>query len=351
MTMKKILIIFLSFILAISCSDNNVIDPLKQQDKENIGGGGHLNNYGNGDLIENGSSDAGSITAFINKHAGIYYADGAIEFKLKDGKLYQLPDWKYSEVNIADGVIVEPNGIKMQISNRRGDGTIEVLNFANNGLSSYSSFVLEKDADIDTTMNQVAKFDSLKSFKGTFKEYNAQSKNFSSKFLSISDDGTVYFKEAISGSGRVYINNGDLVIIDNDNNKNIVKFKEGNFVYRKFTRSIDTDTTINTFSVSRDFVESLDKSKYEGVGIKVEFNKFIPDYDNNKTEVEYEGTVKTTIETVGASKALIQRPTKYCVLKGNTLYRFNGNRIDFTLTFNGDKSEAAYSKGGTLNRL
>lgn len=341
MTIKKILIIFLSLMLAISCSDKNVNDPL-QTEEENVGGGGHLKDYGNGDLIANGSDDASSISAFINKYSGIYYADGSIEFKLKEGKLYQIPGWRYYEVDITEGVKV--GGIKMQISNRRGDGTIEVLNFANNGLSSYSSFVLEKDSAVDTTMNNIGKIDSLANYSGTFKEYDAKNKNYGSKFLSIGEDGTIYFKEAVNGSGRVYMSNGDLVIVDNSDNKNVVKFNSDIVVYRKFTRSSDIDTTLNTFSVSKDFVESLNKTKYEGDNIKVEFSKFIPDYDDKKTEGEYEGAIKTTIN------GLIQRPTKLCVLKGNTLYRFDGNRIAWTLTFNGDKSEASYSKGGTLNR-
>lgn len=346
MTKKKIFIIFLSLIIAVSCSDNNISNPTRKQMTELAGGGGHLKDYGNGDLIENGNSDADSISAFINKYSGVYYGDGAIEFKLKDGKLYQLPGWIYSEIDTTEGIIVEPNGVKMQISNRKNDGKIEVLNFANNGLSSYSSFVLEKDTAVDTTMQKIGQFDSLKSFKGTFKEYDG--KNYSSKFLSIGEDGAVYFKEAVNGSGRVYMSNGDLIIVDNSDNKNIVKFKEGNFVYRKFTRSGNVDTTQNTYSVTKDFVESLGETKYEheSQGIKIEFTKFIPDYDNNKTDVVNAGTVKTTINN--GTRDIIERPTKYCVLKGNTLYRFSGNRVDWSLTFNADRSNASYSKGGTL---
>lgn len=87
---KKILIIFLSFILAVGCK-NKTVDPTQG----NVGGGeetggGHLNNYGNGDLIENGKSDTNSIKEFLNKYQGVYYSSGKVTYKAKDGKLYKM---------------------------------------------------------------------------------------------------------------------------------------------------------------------------------------------------------------------------------------------------------------------
>ena len=118
MTIKKLLIIFLSLTLAISCS-NDATDPNQQiGGGENPGGGGQLNDYGNGDLIENGSSDANDIANFINKYSGIYYESGKVKYKLKDGKLYENKSWEFTEVT--NGIIVQPNGNKMQISNLGG---------------------------------------------------------------------------------------------------------------------------------------------------------------------------------------------------------------------------------------
>ena len=345
MTIKRLLIIFLSLMLAISCS-NDATDPMNQQQEnpEQPGGGGHLNDYGNGSLIEGGSSDAGDIASFINKYAGVYYESGKVTYKLKDGKLYENQSWDFTE--ITEGIIVQPNGNKMQISNRGGLGTIEVLNFrregdGRDGFSSYSAYILTRDTAIDTSMSKVGKEESLRDYSGTFKELSG------SAFLSIDSEGNIYFKEAVTGSGRVYTDNGNLVIVDNSNNKNVVQFKEG--VYRKYTRSSpETDTTVNSSSVTTDFIEDLGETKYDGGIITIEFNKF--DAINPAGVKEYPGGVKIYNKNNG----IYTKAAKTSILKGKTLTVYdNGSKVKvaWTLTFNDDYSAADFVQNGQTTTL
>ncbi len=344
MTMKKILIIFLSLIIAVGCSSK--LDPNELEESIEVGGGGQLNDYGNGDLIENGSEDASQISAFINKYEGIYYLDGQVKYKLKNGKLYENRSWQFTEVT--SGITVEPNGVKMQISNLGDEGKIEVLNFrrqgdSKDGFSSYSSFILTKEDSVDTSMHKIGQSASLTSFKGTYKSSKGE------KFLSIDDAGNIYFKQAVSGS-HVSIKGKDLTIADNYN-KSVIKFKEGNTVYRKYARSGDDDVTVYSCSVTRDFIESLGEVAYANNDSKIEvkLNKFKEDPNNDKTEQSYPGGISTKVP--GYTK----KDTKYAILKGNTITVFESKyKVNYTLTFNQDKSECVYTKGGstvTLNRL
>lgn len=326
---KKILIIFLSFILAVGCK-NKTVDPTQGNVGGEETGGGHLNNYGNGDLIENGKSDTNSIKEFLNKYQGVYYSSGKVTYKAKDGKLYKNGAWDFSEMTF-EGITVEPNGVKMQISNFRSSGTIEVLNFADNGYSSFSSYILQK-VNLDTSsMNKVASFSSLANFKGTFKELNGDA-----KFLSIDESGNIYFKEQVSAT-KVFMQNGDLVIVDNANNKNIVKFKEGNFVYRKYSRS-DTDTTVYSASVSKDFIDNLGVVSYSLGSDKIQLNKF--KHGNDTVETLHWGGIQI-------QSSIYEAVTKRAILKGKTITIFNtqGNKIERTITFNDDNSAATYKYG------
>lgn len=326
---KKILIIFLSFILAVGCK-NKTVDPTQGNVGGEETGGGHLNNYGNGDLIENGKSDTNSIKEFLNKYQGVYYSSGKVTYKAKDGKLYKNDAWDFSEMTF-EGITVEPNGVKMQISNFRSSGTIEVLNFADNGYSSFSSYILQK-VNLDTSsMNKVASFSSLANFKGTFKELNGDA-----KFLSIDESGNIYFKEQVSAT-KVFMQNGDLVIVDNANNKNIVKFKEGNFVYRKYSRS-DTDTTVYSASVSKDFIDNLGVVSYSLGSDKIQLNKF--KHGNDTVETLHWGGIQI-------QSSIYEAVTKRAILKGKTITIFNtqGNKIERTITFNNDYSAATYKYG------
>ena len=323
---KKILIIFLSFILAVGCK-NKTVDPTQGNVGGEETGGGHLNNYGNGDLIENGKSDTNSIKEFLNKYQGVYYSSGKVTYKAKDGKLYKNEAWDFSEMTF-EGITVEPNGVKMQISNFRSSGTIEVLNFADNGYSSFSSYILQK-VNLDTSsMNKVASFSSLANFKGTFKELNGDA-----KFLSIDESGNIYFKEQVSAN-KVFMQNGDLVIVDNANNKNIIKFKEGNFVYRKYSRS-DTDTTVYSASVSKDFIDNLGVVSYSLGSDKIQLNKF--KHGNDTVETLHWGGIQI-------QSSIYEAVTKRAILKGKTITIFNtqGNKIERTITFNDDNSAATY---------
>ena len=326
---KKILIIFLSFILAVGCK-NKTVDPTQGNVGGEETGGGHLNNYGNGDLIENGKSDTNSIKEFLNKYQGVYYSSGKVTYKAKDGKLYKNGAWDFSEMTF-EGITVEPNGVKMRISNFRSSGTIEVLNFADNGYSSFSSYILQK-VNLDTSsMNKVASFSSLANFKGTFKELNGDA-----KFLSIDESGNIYFKEQVSAT-KVFMQNGDLVIVDNANNKNIVKFKEGNFVYRKYSRS-DTDTTVYSASVSKDFIDNLGVVSYSLGSDKIQLNKF--KHGNDTVETLHWGGIQI-------QSSIYEAVTKRAILKGKTITIFNtqGNKIERTITFNDDNSAATYKYG------
>ena len=327
---KKILIIFLSFILAVGCK-NKTVDPTQGNvGGEETGGGGHLNNYGNGDLIENGKSDTNSIKEFLNKYQGVYYSSGKVTYKAKDGKLYKNDAWDFTEMTF-EGITVEPNGVKMQISNFRSSGTIEVLNFADNGYSSFSSYILVKDATVDTSMNKVITISTLANWKGTFKELNGDA-----KFLSIDESGNIYFKEQVSAN-KVFMQNGDLVIVDNANNKNIIKFKEGNFVYRKYSRS-DTDTTVYSASVSKDFIDNLGVVSYSLGSDKIQLNKF--KHGNDTVETLHWGGIQI-------QSSIYEAVTKRAILKGKTITIFNtqGNKIERTITFNDDNSAATYKYG------
>ena len=326
---KKILIIFLSFILAVGCK-NKTVDPTQGNVGGEETGGGHLNNYGNGDLIENGKSDTNSIKEFLNKYQGVYYSSGKVTYKAKDGKLYKNDAWDFTEMTF-EGITVEPNGVKMQISNFRSSGTIEVLNFADNGYSSFSSYILQK-VDLDTSsMNKVTTISTLANSKGTFKELNN-----GAKFLSIDESGSIYFKEQVSAN-KVFMQNGDLVIVDNANNKNIVKFKEGNFVYRKYSRS-DTDTTVYSASVSKDFIDNLGVVSYSLGSDKIQLNKF--KHGNDTVETLHWGGIQI-------QSSIYEAVTKRAVLKGKTITVFNtqGNKIERTITFNDDYSAATYKYG------
>lgn len=327
---KKILIIFLSFILAVGCK-NKTVDPTQGNVGGEETGGGHLNNYGNGDLIENGKSDTNSIKEFLNKYQGVYYSSGKVTYKAKDGKLYKNDAWDFFEMPF-EGITVEPNGVKMQISNFRSYGTIEVLNFADNGYSSFSSYILVKDTAVDTSMNKVTTISTLANSKGTFKELNGDA-----KFLSIDESGNIYFKEQVSAN-KVFMQNGDLVIVDNANNKNIVKFKEGNFVYRKYSRS-DTDTTVYSASVSKDFIDNLGVVSYSLGSDKIQLNKF--KHGNDTVETLHWGGIQI-------QSSIYEAVTKRAVLKGKTITVFNtqGNKIERTITFNDDNSVATYTYKG-----
>lgn len=326
---KKILIIFLSFILIVGCK-NKTVDPTQGNVGGEETGGGHLNNYGNGDLIENGKSDTNSIKEFLNKYQGVYYSSGKVTYKAKDGKLYKNDAWDFSEMTF-EGITVEPNGVKMQISNFRSSGTIEVLNFADNGYSSFSSYILVKEDTIDTSMNKVTTIGTLANSKGTFKELNG-----GAKFLSIDESGNIYFKEQVSAN-KVFMQNGDLVIVDNANNKNIVKFKEGNFVYRKHSRS-DTDTTVYSASVSKDFIDNLGVVSYSLGSDKIQLNKF--KHGNDTVETLHWGGIQI-------QSSIYEAVTKRAILKGKTITIFNtqGNKIERTITFNDDNSAATYKYG------
>lgn len=325
---KKILIIFLSFILAVGCK-NKTVDPTQGNVGGEETGGGHLNNYGNGDLIENGKSDTNSIKEFLNKYQGVYYSSGKVTYKAKDEKLYKNDAWDFFEIPF-EGITVEPNGVKMQISNFRSSGTIEVLNFADNGYSSFSSYILVKEDAVDTSMNKVTTISTLANSKGTFKELNDD------KFLSIDESGNIYFKEQVSPT-KVFMQNGDLVIVDNFNNKNIVKFKEGNFVYRKYSRS-DTDTTVYSASVSKDFIDNLGVVSYSLGSDKIQLNKF--KHGNDTVETLHWGGIQI-------QSSIHEAVTKRAVLKGKTITVFNtqGNKIERTITFNDDYSAATYKYG------
>lgn len=337
MTMKKILIIFLSLMLAVSCSSKLAPTDLEQSE-EGIGGGGHLNDFGNGELIENGKTDSSSISAFVNQYVGIYYVDGQVKYKLKDGKLFEITGNEFSEIK--NGITV--GGNKMQISNHGNSGKIEVLNFANNGLSSYSSFILVKSDTVDTSMTKVGTIGSLAQYKGTYKEFNG------GNFLSIGDNGEIYFKESISSAG-VYMQGDDLVIV-NSKNKIVIKLKD--IVYRKYARSGNADSTVYSCSKTTDFIESLGETKYKSGNITVEFNKFAFTTDNG-VEKAYIGGIQHVDSAAENGKGIKNIFTKKAVLKGNTLTVIESKyEIDFTLTINGDT--ATYKKGDktiTLNKI
>ena len=346
MTMKKILIIFLSLMLAVSCASK--LAPVAQ-DFSQEGGGGHLNDFGNDDLIDPGKGDdtTDTVGSFINKYAGLYYESGKVTYKLYNGKLYENTGWRFEE--ISNGITVDPNGNKMQISNKGGLGTIEVLNFRKegddkDGFSRHHLNILTRDDSVveHLVSGKVATYPELRDYKGTYKDINGNA------FLSIDSDGGVFFKETLRiGYYGLDKTSGDLFIIDKDNTKNIIKLQEG--VYKKYSRT-GQDVSVDSSSVTRDFIESLGEVQYTDNNIYIEFNKFDQASSTAFGKVEsFPGGVKIVQNGTGGSKV-----GKRSILKGKTLTVYNegnGKTIDWTLTFNEDNSIATYDKGGVKLNL
>lgn len=262
--MKKLITLFLAVALtvAVSCS-NEKLDPNLSQ-SQSSGADLITTNGGNGSTGGNGSgggvsTNPGDIAAFINKYAGVYYTPDVVKvyYKLREGKIWGAVD----DFNGASDLLevpaqaVMPSAQKLQISNY-AKGTIEVLNFKDDGLDSYVNFILEKVSDEAQSngMKHIGIAGKLISYAGTYKSVYDKI----DQFVAIDREGNVYFHETVD-KGKLFqsVDGKQLMIIDKDGVRNTMIFEQG--VYRKFSLNTieDVDTTAIVCEVTKDFIEDI----------------------------------------------------------------------------------------------
>lgn len=333
---KKLLIIFLGLMLAIGCSNENLDPNLSQVQEEGPKDADLITTNGSGS-----STDTVTIANFINKYSGLYYANNNIKYKLKDGKVM---NYYNKEVTGVQAVM----GNKMQISNY-SDGKIDVLNFSENGFTSYVSYILEKvsdTADIEG-LKYLGQSSKMGNNVGTYKSVYDKI----DKFLAIASDGKIYYYEDL-GNGRVFqsADGKQLMIIDNDGNRNTMIFEQG--VYRKYNFDPkDVDKTGEWFKRNKELIDDLVKKNgvdtmiYEGKG-----------YDGTRATIKL--TSSGYIELVSTGNAIpiigsaaIWDVPEQTIVVGNTLRIM---RFGATLTLADDLSTLTYkdNKGYefTINR-
>lgn len=266
--MKKLITLFLAVALtvAVSCS-NEKLDPNLSQSQS---GGADLITTNGGNGSGGGvSTNPGDIAAFINKYAGVYYTPDVVKvyYKLREGKVWgEVSDFNgASDLLEVPAQAVMPSAQKLQISNY-AKGTIEVLNFKDDGLDSYINFILEKVSDEAQSngMKHIGIAGKLISYAGTYKSVYDKI----DKFLAIDKEGNVYFHETVE-KGRLFqsVDGKQLMIIDKDGVRNTMIFEQG--VYRKYSLNTteDVDTTAIVCEVTKDFIEDIcggEYSKYHG---------------------------------------------------------------------------------------
>ena len=326
MTIKKLLIMFLSLtlIFAISCSNN--LEPEASQSGKNA------------DLIPDGGD--GSIAAFINKYAGVYYRgeEGRVRYKLKDGKVYTING--LNEVAEIPVEKVSESEKKLQIR-YADEGKVEVLKFIDKGYTAYTSYILEKVSDeVADGMYGVGGYvKEFAKYKGTYKSIEQNIENY----FAIDGDGYIYFHDSkvTLKDERVGITEKELTIIETVNRtlrKIIFKFDQG--VYREY--NVDgnhIDRTGVFYSVTKDFIETLGDTIYTTADGN---NSIVFNGAKNKAQ----GSVWSTgsyFTMRGGSVADNDNIGNVTVLKGNTL---NIMKYRANLTFNNDYSVLTYVKNG-----
>ena len=376
--MKKLTKIFLSIcamIFAVSCA--NGLDA----DASRSGTGNPA------DLLPDPSGIA-AVTAFINKHAGVYYSQGnhsyrtwddnsgyKIDYKLKDGKVY-VPNMHNQIIELIVHPVEAVSDAEKKLQLRNAEkGEVLVLNMTDTGLESYVSYILEKVSDDVLIENEgVGVHDpSFIPYKGT---YNSMAQdNKVENYIAIDGEGYVYFYDAnvTEASGRVGYTEGEgLSIVEayqNTMRKIIFKFDQG--VYRRY--SIDgenrDETYIGICEVTRDFIEDrFNDAKYQTADYKEEdfktWNNEVPggqQYPTKITGVDIklnevndgighevsEGAVAVSGNNIGENQGLStgNMVGHVSVLKGNTLHimgRFNAQFV-----FSDDWQTATYN-GQTL---
>ena len=245
MTIKKILIILLSlmFVFAASCSSD--LGPEASQG-------------GDADLINPG----GPAAAFVNNHAGLYYATKSVKYKLKDGKVYTP---QHKEIPV-EAVSESQNKLQIRYADR---GSVEVLKFDNKGFTLYTSFILEKvseDVRFSDNSNYSADADysiqgyvrEFAKYKGTYKSHERNIANY----IAIDGEGRIYFHDSNVSvtNNRVGITEGKLTIIESDYRKIIFSFDQG--VYREY--NVDgshTEITGERFKRTTDFIDNIPSPK------------------------------------------------------------------------------------------
>ena len=282
--MKKLITLFLSvcIIFAVSCASGLDADASRS---------GTSNPAATLNPGQDGSQTGlSAVAAFINKYAGVYYSAGEhtynehmigrlvtndgfkVDYKFRDGKIYKL-----NNINQATELIVEPVDAVLPSENklqlRHADkGEILVLNMTEEGLESYTSYMLVKVSDDVLIKNEGVgeREESLIPYKGTYNSIAEDNKI--ENYIAIGEDGTVYFHDAsvTVASGRVGFTEGEhggLTVLEAHNKygalrKIIFKFnegREGEAVYRRY--SIDgqnrDETYIGICEVTTDFIEDL----------------------------------------------------------------------------------------------
>lgn len=364
--MKKLITLFLAVALtvAVSCS-NEKLDPNLSQ-SQSSGADLITTNGGNGSTGGNGSgggvsTNPGDIAAFINKYAGVYYTPDVVKvyYKLREGKIWGAVD----DFNGASDLLevpaqaVMPSAQKLQISNY-AKGTIEVLNFKDDGLDSYVNFILEKVSDEAQSngMKHIGIAGKLISYAGTYKSVYDKI----DQFVAIDREGNVYFHETVD-KGKLFqsVDGKQLMIIDKDGVRNTMIFEQG--VYRKFSLNTieDVDTTAIVCEVTKDFIENIPVNKsstYATADFKAapRWKGDIPQVTGFDITINEPKKMDGSVCISGAYGNRYKKGTKassdmvahVTILKGKTLHIMG--RYDCTMTFSDDWKTLTY-EGNTLN--
>ncbi len=315
------------------------------------------------------STNPSDVAAFINKYAGVYYGEGnhmyaewgkkewltgkMVHYKFKDGQILTLNCYNQSANLLTSSVqaSVLPSANKLQISNY-AKGTIEVLNLRDDGLDAYTSFILEKtsdEADIEG-MQSVIMHKSLSAYKGTYKSVSDNK----DKFLSVDENGQVYFYEKVAEE-NISVSENQLTIVK-DNIRNTIILEQG--IYRKYDKNL-VDTTAIVCEVTKDFIENIPVNKsstYATADFKAapRWKGDIPQVTGFDITINEPKKMDGSVCISGAYGNRYKKGTKassdmvahVTILKGKTLHIMG--RYDCTMTFSDDWKTLTY-EGNTLN--
>ena len=376
--MKKLTILLLIFcVMVVSCKKKLATDASQS-------------GAGNSADVIPGPSPITTVTDFINEYAGVYYSEGTyshwewgigytntglkVDYKFKDGKVYRYnPHNQTSDLTVAPVHAVLPSAKKLQLSNYT-DGEILVLNMTEEGLESYTSYILEKVSEDVLIQNEGtgANIPELAAYKGT---YNSVAKdNKIENYIAVDGEGNVFFHDAnvtIAGGRASITEAGELTILESHANavrKIIFKFDQG--VYRRFAIDGDNrdETYIGICQVSKDFIEDKvydalyqteDAKTIKGhdtqwgyypdelSGVSIKLNEKNDDFGHMVSE----GAVAISGNDIGDAKGHTARGAMVghvSVLKGNTLHIMGRYNAEFV--FSDDWKTATYN-GQTLNLI
>lgn len=257
--MKKLTLLFLGIcsIFALSCTSG--FSPEVSQSSARGGGGSGRDVIevisGPDDLIsidESGATTSeNDLKAFIRKYCRNTYYDDVNEYPRNIEYVLQEPfrlaycigtheSEQDMQVSWFTPQVAIPSADKLQISNY-ARGEVRVLNFTEEGLEAYTSYMLEKVNDIVLIQNGGigGKIPALAQYQGTYSSMARDNKV--KNYVAIDKDGSIYFHDAnITIANRnAEIKDGKLAIWDNSNRKIVFKFDQG--VYRIYSVDRNTD--------------------------------------------------------------------------------------------------------------